>query len=75
MLMEGDNVANYPYRIFGCSCNSQCVCMLCGKIAEECVYAGCEQCDKMTGHRGCQNRPDRIEREELRWQNIAKGQL
>ena len=48
-------MANYPYLILGRDCSLKCVCVLCGIKAAECKYAGCQNCDKITGHRGCQN--------------------
>jgi hypothetical protein len=51
-------MANYPYVIFGCDCNPKCVCMLCGVKAADCKYANCKDCDKIEGHKGCQNKPD-----------------
>ena len=43
----------YIYIPFGCDCNPKCVCMLCGIKAIDCKYAGCKDCDKITGYKGC----------------------
>lgn len=51
-------MAEFIYRVFGCDYNLLCVCVLCGKKAIECEHAGCKDCDKVTGHKGCMNAPD-----------------
>ena len=48
-------MASYPYIIFGCNCNPECVCMLCGIKAGDCSHAKCVSCNKIDGHKGCQN--------------------
>ena len=47
-------MTDYPHIIFGCNCNTQCVCTLCGLKAIDCKYAGCKDCDKVIGYKGCQ---------------------
>lgn len=49
-------MADYIYTMFGCGCDPECVCMLCELKAADCKHAGCQNCDKITGHLGCQNK-------------------